>query len=536
MILPQDNFAKLTFLVIDDFQGMRSLLREMLRENGASTIDLAMNGLDAIKQLSGRKYDVVLCDYNLGDGKNGQQVLEEAKIKQLISPTCTWIMITAEKSSDWIMGAVEYQPDAYLIKPITGELLLSRLDKIRTKKQAFAEINQAIINKNYLRAIALCDARLAHDTANATELRRIKGQLLLDAGEPAQAAALFEEVLAEREIPWARTGLGKVCFLKGDFEGASQHCQLSIATNRAYLEAYDWLAKAQQQLKQPEQAEATLAEAVKISPNSAQRQKELGTLALQRGDMALAERAFRKSIQVGEHSVQNAPDAYLGFAKVCGATNKADEALKVLATVQKQFSDTEVKLRVKATEGLIYTQTNNLQRASEAAQEVEQLLQQCASMKNEAAGLEAAQLLLSTGRVESAVSLLQNVVKNNHENSTVTGQVQALFSAAGMAEEGERLVNDSRKEAVELMNSGVMLMREGKVEEALNAIRTARNTMPNNPRVLLNFAYVATIYMQRNGVSPSLINEAKTALLEANRIAPGEKRFAQLQEALSALQ
>ena len=85
---------------------------------------------EAIGLLRNHKYDVVLCDFNLGDGKNGQQLLEEAKITNLIGPACAWIMITAEKTTEAVMGAVEYQPDGYLLKPITAAQLQTRLKKI----------------------------------------------------------------------------------------------------------------------------------------------------------------------------------------------------------------------------------------------------------------------------------------------------------------------------------------------------------------------------------------------------------------------
>ncbi|MBI3228762.1 MAG: response regulator, partial [Burkholderiales bacterium] len=116
------------YLLVDDFQGMRQLLRESLRNLGARFVDQAGSGGEAITMLQQTRYDVVLCDFNLGNGKNGQQVLEEAKIRELVRPTTVWIVVSAEKSVESVMGAAEYQPDAYLIKPITEEVLLSRLN------------------------------------------------------------------------------------------------------------------------------------------------------------------------------------------------------------------------------------------------------------------------------------------------------------------------------------------------------------------------------------------------------------------------
>ena len=71
------DLASKTYLVIDDFADMRSMLRSMLVAYGVTNIEMVGNGKDAIKMLAKKTYDVVLCDYNLGEGKDGQQVLEE---------------------------------------------------------------------------------------------------------------------------------------------------------------------------------------------------------------------------------------------------------------------------------------------------------------------------------------------------------------------------------------------------------------------------------------------------------------------------
>ena len=83
-------------LIIDDFQGMRTMLREFLKSMGVTAIDTASTGKDALTQLGGNKYDIVICDYNLGPGANGQQVLEEAKIKNHIGVSTVWVMVTSE--------------------------------------------------------------------------------------------------------------------------------------------------------------------------------------------------------------------------------------------------------------------------------------------------------------------------------------------------------------------------------------------------------------------------------------------------------
>ena len=117
------DFSRKKFLIIDDFSSFRSLLKRMLQSMRVSDIDDTFNGEDAVNKMSLKKYDIVLCDYNLGEGKDGQQVLEEGKGRGFIGYSTIFMMITAENISELIMGALEYQPDEYPMKPFNKSTL-----------------------------------------------------------------------------------------------------------------------------------------------------------------------------------------------------------------------------------------------------------------------------------------------------------------------------------------------------------------------------------------------------------------------------
>ena len=70
-------YRHLKFLVIDDFENFRMSIRQMIRSFGVEKIEVAGTGEDAVRRCENQHFDVVICDYNLGSGKNGQQVLEE---------------------------------------------------------------------------------------------------------------------------------------------------------------------------------------------------------------------------------------------------------------------------------------------------------------------------------------------------------------------------------------------------------------------------------------------------------------------------
>jgi tetratricopeptide (TPR) repeat protein len=534
--LVQVDWAGKNYLVVDDFIGIRQLLRESLRNLGAKNIDQASSGGEAIGMLSRIRYDVVLCDYNLGEGKNGQQVLEEARMRNFLLPSSVWMMVSAEKSVESVMGAAEHQPDAYLIKPITEGVLLTRLNRVWHKKQVFKMIDLAYSEKDYLRAARLCDAQIEIDKVHQIELLRMKAALALKSGEPEKAREAYERVMQEREYQWARSGLAKIRMANGEFEQARQIFQGVIADNRYYIDAYDQLAAAYQHMGKPEEACGVLERAARLSPNSVLRQRSLGDVCLKLGNIGMAEKAFRKCIAIGEYSIMKSAEAYLGLARVCGQKNETKEAMQLLLTVQREFANDElIQLRAKITEGMVYHESGDFRRARKAGDELEELLNANPARPDTPTCLEMATLLLAVGVKEAPVELLCYVIRNNHDNTLLLDQVQQIFDKARMGDEGIALILSSKKDASDLMNQGVLLWKTGKLAEAVEWMRHARRTLPNNLRILFNAAQILLSHMQQLGYEEALAAEATEVLMHVDKIQPGQQRFAQLMEHLARL-
>jgi tetratricopeptide (TPR) repeat protein len=534
----QVDWADKNYLVVDDFVGVRQLLRESLRSLGAKNIDQASSGGEAMGLLARIRYDVVLCDYNLGEGKNGQQVLEEARVRNLVNPSTVWLMVSAEKSVESVMGAAEHQPDAYLIKPITEGVLLTRLNRVWHKKQVFRMIDQACAEKDYLRAARLCDAQIEANKVHELDLLRMKAKLMEKSGEPSKAREVYERVLEQREYQWARAGLAKIRMANGEFEQARQAFQGVIAENRYYIDAYDQLAVAWQQLGKPEEACAILERAARLSPNSVTRQRNLGNIALKLGNIQMAEKAFRKCIAIGEYSIMKTPDAYLGLARVCGQKNDPKEALLQLATAQREFGHEhpDLLLRAKITEGLVYHESGDYRRARKAGDDLETMLRASPARPDIPTCLELATLLFAVGVKEAPVELLCYVIRNNHDNPLLLDEVQKIFDKARLGDEGMALIRASKKEASDLMNQGVLLWKTGRLGEAVEWMRNARKAVPNNQRILFNAAQVIVSSLQQQGYDAALSNEAYEILHHVDHLLPGQQRFAQLMEQLTQLQ
>ncbi|MDQ2823621.1 MAG: response regulator [Pseudomonadota bacterium] len=546
-------WADKNYLIVDDFVGVRQLLRESLRNLGARNIDQASSGGEAMGLLARIRYDVVLCDFNLGEGKNGQQVLEEARQRNLLMPSSVWLMVSAEKSTESVMGAAEHQPDAYLIKPITEGVLLTRLNRVWHKKQVFRPIDQAYGEKDYLRAARLCDEEIARGAAAAEaatsddtivpargnihriELLRMKARLMEKSGQPDKARAAYDEVLAEREYQWARAGLAKIRMANGELEQARQLFQGVIAENRYYIDAYDQLALTYQRMGQLDEACSVLERAARLSPNSVPRQRHFGQVCLKLGNVGMAEKAFRKCIAIGEYSYVKTADAYLGLARACGMKNEPKEALLLLGLVQREFPTDDIRLRAKITEGMVFHESGDYRRARKAGDELEEMLGVSQQRPDTATCLEMATLLFAVGVKEAPVELLCYVIRNNHDSTLLQEEVQQIFEKARMGEEGAVLIRAAKKEAADMMNQGVLLWKTGKLDEAIAWMRKARDALPNNLRILFNAVQILLSSMQQHGYQIMLADEAIAVLMHVDHIHPGQPRFAQLMEQLALL-
>jgi len=132
------------FLLIDDFSNVRKSVKAMLNSLGVSHVSEASNGTEATKSVRDQTFDVILCDYNLGKSKNGSQLLEEWRTRGWLSYQTVFVMITAETSRDFVMGALEFQPDDYLAKPAREAELIARINALARRTHPDSE--KAVLN------------------------------------------------------------------------------------------------------------------------------------------------------------------------------------------------------------------------------------------------------------------------------------------------------------------------------------------------------------------------------------------------------
>ena len=124
-----DNFQA-HILVIDDDEGIRSLLKQFLNENGY-LVNTASNASEAQEKISIIKFDLLVLDIMM-PGKSGLEFISENK-NNLNVPI---ILLTAKGEAKERVEGLEVGADDYLPKPFEPKELLLRINNIlkKTKK------------------------------------------------------------------------------------------------------------------------------------------------------------------------------------------------------------------------------------------------------------------------------------------------------------------------------------------------------------------------------------------------------------------
>jgi DNA-binding response OmpR family regulator len=284
------DFSKKRFLVIDDLPQARDALRATAQSVGAFMVEFASNYQDAIYRIRNKVPDIILCDYMLGGGRSGQQLLEELRRFEMLPDESIFMMVTGEQSYEQVVSAVELVPDDYIIKPFSPDKLLLRLERVTQKKQFFASYYREKRRKEYARALAILAAQSQMEAAKPYrfEILRQQAEVMLKAGDPLSAESAYRKILDNYEFPWARAGIARALHHQHRTTEAREEIDRVVTYSPQYFDAAD--LKANICMAQGEHAEAQeiLTQAAQRTPRNYVRKRLLAEAATLNGDTATA--------------------------------------------------------------------------------------------------------------------------------------------------------------------------------------------------------------------------------------------------------
>lgn len=504
------DFSEKRVLIVDDHAGMRSSMRAILSSFGVMYSEMAGTANDAIRRLQTKSYDIIICDYFLGDGTDGQQLLEQLRHNKLIKLQTIFVMVTAESAYERVVSAVELAPDDYLIKPFTADTLSTRLERVMQKKQAFAPIHDLIEKNQIANAIVVCGQAVAQGGKYTIDLLRLLAELYVTQGKFEDAETIYQRVMEMRAIPWARMGLAKMLHFQGKDEEAEALLEVVVQEAPEYMAAYDLLAKVYEANDKAQQAQATLSKAVAASPYTMHRQKQMGEVALRNNDLETAEAAFANVVERGKTSFFREPDDYANLSKVQMERGKLDAALGTMRDMRKSFNDTaEVNFTSAVMESLIHKKSGNDAASGEALETALRLKQGNDLKLTDDLALNLATSCLQHGKDDEAKGIVEGLVSNNHESATLIQKAKQVFAEAGREAEGNALVDGSVKSVIALNNEGVRKAQQGDLEGSVRLLTEAAERLPGNIQIVLNAAQALLVYIDQRGWNETFMESAQ---------------------------
>ena len=489
---PNTDFRKLSYLIIDDFESFRISIREMLRSCGAEKIESFAKASPAVHYCTYNHVDVVLCDFNLGEGKNGQHILEELRHKKLLKRSSLFLMVTAETSKDMVMGAREYQPDAYLTKPLNRAMLKSRLDNLIAQRTALLPINKAIDMENYPEAISLCIGHLPLQPRYKTWLLKTLADLYYQVGDYSHAQKIYEDVLAQRNLSWASLGRGRVQVATGQYEEAIITLSNLTEKNPDYMEAYDLLVEALARKGRPKQAQKVLEKAASLSPNALLRHKQLANLATTNQDIQTASDAWRQTVGLGTYSIHDSSEHYLELGHSLsdlseGDTSseghaRADEALATLRRMERRYPEEEgITVRSRVVQARVHAGQGKVNEALQALDSVAAELKDNTELEPEL-GIDYAKTLFRLDRHQEARQLLEALSVKCAGEPALLQKIENLLD--------EPVGFQQKLKARALNRDGIKAFEDAKLDSAVEIFSEALLIVPDHAALNLNMVQV----------------------------------------------
>ncbi|SHE18998.1 tetratricopeptide repeat-containing response regulator [methanotrophic endosymbiont of Bathymodiolus puteoserpentis (Logatchev)] len=518
-------------LLIEDYPVMRKAIRDMLYSLGVITLIEAENGQKAINAMQAHKFDIVLCDYNLGTGKNGLQVLEEARFRRLLASSAAFIMVTAEQVQGMVLSAMENKPDEYLTKPFTAQLLLTRLERTFERKLLFKRVNAATSIDNYSLAIKYCDKLLEESPKKVrTVILKKRAELAVHTQDYVTAQDIYQNILEQRELNWALLGIAQINYLQGNTEEAIGIFQEIISKYPMTMEAYDLLAQSYEATEKHIEAQEALHKAVQLSPQTILRQRKLATIANKTGDLKTAENACKAAVELGRYSIHKSSNDFSNLAQIFKKADKKTEALEVLQTMRAEFpNDPSAELRATIAESEIYQSMGDTEQAEEAFNKALSISKQYDQILDKEIKLEMSKTCYQNNQEEMADTLINHLIKSHIDDDNFINEVNAMHNAIGRKNHVDKLINATRQELTRINNEGVKLYQQEKFIESIAVFAKAFKAMPENKTIILNMTKIILHNIKVSGSTKENMAEAKFYINKAKKLGVAQYKLNSIQ-------
>ena len=120
--------STIPILVVDDYKTMTRIIRNLLNQLGFQNVDDASNGQEALERLRGKRYGLVISDWNM-EPMTGLELLQHVRRDEALHQL-PFIMVTAESKTENVVAAKRNGVNNYIVKPFNAQTLKAKIDAV----------------------------------------------------------------------------------------------------------------------------------------------------------------------------------------------------------------------------------------------------------------------------------------------------------------------------------------------------------------------------------------------------------------------
>ena len=124
--MPVDK--NMPILVVDDYNTMRRIVRNLLKQLGFDNSDEAADGAEALKKLHEKPFSLIISDWNM-EPMSGMELLKQVRADEKLK-SLPFIMVTAESKPENVIAAKQAGVSNYIVKPFNAETLKTKMSSV----------------------------------------------------------------------------------------------------------------------------------------------------------------------------------------------------------------------------------------------------------------------------------------------------------------------------------------------------------------------------------------------------------------------
>lgn len=492
---------KIKTLIIEDIETVAVAIEHQLRLMKNFQVDYSSSvslALDRISAARNSPYDLILCDYNLGEATtNGQQLLEFLRSERRIPRQTAFIMVTAEASYSMVASAVELSPDAYLLKPFTHDNLAQRIHYAMSKREALRGAHLSLDGNepDFSEAIKTCNAMALAGNRFALDALKLKAECLINLEQWGEAASVYDKIIAWRPTSWAEVGRARSLRCMGHPGIAEENLLATVAKFPTFVAAYDELAALAEEKGDNERAQDYMERAHSIVPSN-RRTRGLGLIALQNGDLEKAARFLKIVTEHDRYGLKRSTEDFFLLSSALRQLNRHEEAMDALDTLKDHFPETRpLQVRRMAAEAMILSAAK---RPYDAKKRVRDALELRHGQMEPRTQLELGEACHGCDEREAAQALFLHVAENWQEDPKVLARVKEATQRAGLGNEAWVMMKKSISDLIRINNEAAVKVSEGRFDEVIVDMGAVAKRLLNHATVQANYVHALLLWLEQH--------------------------------------